>query len=216
MSKCRTCGGTFEEEQITYPQKFGDNIAILENVPAEVCKQCGDELFHVDVVKKIEQLLWSGTAPVRIAHIPVYSLAEGQSVEASEVSLDWSPEYPFSTESIKNYVTNTSGVYEILQRNPYARYRGTTRILKIGMSKEDLQHELTNHERRHTAANRLARVRGQAGLNISFKYSVVEAEGAADAEKALLKEFEDRHWDLPVLNSQRGYGRGEDRHYKVQ
>ena len=215
MNKCRTCGGTFENEQVTYPQKFGENIAILENVPAEVCKQCGDELFHVDVVKKIEELLWSGAIPVRIAHVPVYNLAEEQSVETSEVSLNWSPEYPFSTESIKNNASNTPGVYEILQRNPYARYRGATRILKIGMSKEDLQHELANHERRHTAANRLARVRGQTGLNVSFKYSVVEAEVAADAEKALLKEFEDRHWDLPVLNSQRGYG-GGDRHYKVQ
>ena len=206
MNKCRTCGGTFENERVTYPQKFGENIAILENVPAEVCKQCGEELFHVEVVKKIEGLLWSGAIPVRIAHVPVYNLAEEQSVETSKVSLDWSPEYPFSTESIRNNASNASGVYEILQQNPYARYRGTTRILKIGMSKEDLQNELVNHERRHTTANRLARIRGQTGLNVSFKYYVVEAEAAADAEKALLKEFEDRHWDLPVLNSQRGYG----------
>ncbi len=213
MNKCRTCGGTLEEGQIIYPQRFGENIAILENVPARVCKQCGDGLFHADVVKKIEQLLWSGATPSRIAQVPIYNLKEEQSVQASEVSLNWSSEYPFSTESIKNNASNTSGVYEILQQYEYPRYRGFTRILEIGMSKKDLQSELANHEIRHTAANRLARIRGQSGLGVSFRYCEVEADEAGGVEKALLREFEDRHWDLPVLNAQRGYSRGEDRHY---
>jgi hypothetical protein len=30
----------------------------------------------------------------------------------------------------------------------------------------------------------------------------------------LLRAFEDAHWDLPLLNSQRGYGRGADVHYR--
>lgn len=39
------------------------------------------------------------------------------------------------------------------------------------------------------------------------------AEYADTAEKRLLREFEDAHWELPLLNSTRGYERGEDRHY---
>ena len=216
MNKCRTCGGTFEDGQITLTQQFDGNVSILENVPAEECRQCGDGLLRPEIVEKIQELVWSGAVPSRMAHVPVYDLAEEQSVETSKVSLSWSSEYPFLTESIRSNASDTPGVYEILQRDPYARYRGATRILKIGMSKENLLRELDNHENRHTAANRLARIRGQGEVSLSFKYSVVGADTAADAEKALLREFEDLHWDLPVFNSQRGYGRGEDLHYRTQ
>jgi hypothetical protein len=34
-------------------------------------------------------------------------------------------------------------------------------------------------------------------------------------ESTLLCEFEDLHFDLPELNSQRGYARDSDRHYRT-
>ena len=132
------------------------------------------------------------------------------------MDLAWSDEYWLSAHSIANNAPVTSGVYEILQSHEYPRYRGATRNLKIGVSKNDLSSELANHDIRHTAANRLARVRSQPRLTVSFKYVILGVEAAGNAEKALLKDFEDHHWDLPVLNSQRGYGRGEDRHYRGQ
>ena len=215
MNKCRSCGGNLEDGYVNQAEEFSGGFAILENVPAQVCKQCGDGLFRPEVVEKIQQLVWSAATPSRTVRVPVYDLAEEQQVEASKVSLSWSSEYPFSTESIKDNASDTPGVYEILQRDLYARYCGSTRILKIGMSKTDLRGELENHVYRHTAANRLARIRGQAGLGVSFRYCEVEADEAGGVEKALLREFEDRHWDLPVLNAERGYSEGKDRHYRT-
>lgn len=81
------------------------------------------------------------------------------------------------------------------------------------MSKGNLQQELLNHFIRHVAANRLTRIRKRSGLNITFRYALPSPETVAATEKGLLREFEDVHWDLPALNSTRGYDRGEDRHY---
>lgn len=128
--------------------------------------------------------------------------------------LEAAREFGFSNESILRNVPRGPGVYEILQFPEYARYEGATRILKVGESDADLQAELANHMVRHTAANRLARIRNRAGVTTTFRYVSLDASEARDAERSLLKDFEDHHWDLPLLNSQRGYLRGEDKHFR--
>lgn len=129
---------------------------------------------------------------------------------------DWSGEILFSPETIRQEVPSESGIYEIIQSTEYPRYRGETRVLKIGCSRSNLQAELQNHLHRHAAANRLARIQGTPGITVSFRYAVLHAEAVLDEEKALLRSFEEEHWDLPLLNSTRGYDRGEDRHYRGQ
>ena len=84
MNKCRTCGGTFEDGQITLTQQCDGKVAILENVPAKECKQCGDGLLRPEIVEKIQKLVWSGATPNRMVRVPVYDLAEEQSVEESK------------------------------------------------------------------------------------------------------------------------------------
>jgi len=81
------------------------------------------------------------------------------------------------------------------------------------MSKGNLLQELLNHFIRHVAANRLTRIRNQPGINVTFRYVLISPETVTAAEKSLLRDFEDVHWELPALNSTRGYERGEDRHY---
>ncbi len=43
----------------------------------------------------------------------------------------------------------------------------------------------------------------------------MKMEEVSYEEAKLLREFEDIHWDLPVLNNQRGYKRGDDRQYRA-
>lgn len=125
--------------------------------------------------------------------------------------MQWSKEYLLDVNEIA-CVPNSSGVYEILQAKPYPRYFGETRILKIGMSNKCLREELLNHLNRHTAANRIFRVRKQQ--SVTFHYREITATDVLETEKDLLRIFEDQYWDLPVFNSTRGYDRGEDLHYR--
>lgn len=132
------------------------------------------------------------------------------------MALSWSTEYEFTKEAILKNAPASAGLYEILQSPEYSRYEGKTRVVEIGMSESDLQTELLNHLTIHTTANRLARIRGRVGIQIFFRFATMKPEDARISEKRLLRQFEDKHWDLPVLNSQRGYSRGEDRHHRNQ
>ena len=125
--------------------------------------------------------------------------------------MDWSQEYLLDKEGIKK-APEAPGVYQILQDKGYNRYKGTTRILEIGMSKSNLRKELNNHLQRHTAANRIKRIR-RDGRIITYQYVVTAADNVEPDEKALLRQFEEDFWGLPTLNSARGYGRGEDNHF---
>jgi len=128
--------------------------------------------------------------------------------------LNWSDEYQFRKKNINQHAPAAAGVYEILQSIEYLRYKGPTRTLKVGMSKSNLCQELLNHIVRHTSANRLSRIRRRGGALVTFRYATLSPGDTIAAEKRLLCDFEDRHWDLPVLNRQRGYQREEDSHYR--
>lgn len=76
MNQCPICGGELQARSVTYPQEYGESIVILENVPAEVCRQCGEVLLRPEVLEKVQEVVWSGTTPKRMASIPVYDLAQ--------------------------------------------------------------------------------------------------------------------------------------------
>jgi hypothetical protein len=128
--------------------------------------------------------------------------------------IEWSAEIPFTQDAIETQVPIKAGVYEILQSEQYPRYAGKTRVLKIGKSESDLRQEISNHFIRHAAANRLARIRSHPNVKVSVCFAVICDGTAGDIEKQLLCEFEDEYWDIPVLNSHRGYGRNQDAHYR--
>jgi hypothetical protein len=134
-------------------------------------------------------------------------------MEAANNSLTWSAEYEFQGKVIRAHAPADAGLYEILQSREYPRYKGRTKTLKVGMSKKNLQRELLNHLNQHTAANRLARIRRLSDLSdlkVTFRFALHPAGNTLSMEKQMLRDFEDTHWDLPILNSTRGYERGAD------
>ena len=76
LKKCPLCGGGFEEKRITHPQLYEGKIIILENVPAKVCRQCGEVLLAPNVVEQLQRVVWAAGAPKRTAQVPVYDLAD--------------------------------------------------------------------------------------------------------------------------------------------
>ncbi len=76
MKRCPLCGGELEARRINHPQDYNGKIVILENVAAEVCRQCGEVLLRPDVLERVQQAVWSETPPRRMTSVPVYDLAE--------------------------------------------------------------------------------------------------------------------------------------------
>ena len=73
-SKCPVCGGTEDSRRVTFTAVHRGKLLSIEQVPALVCKQCGEETFPADSVKGIEALLASQPTPSRVAEVPVYTL----------------------------------------------------------------------------------------------------------------------------------------------
>lgn len=73
-SKCPVCGGLEEPAHVTFATTVSGTLVSIEGVPALVCRQCGEETFSAETVKRIEALLMSHPAPRRVAKVPVYTL----------------------------------------------------------------------------------------------------------------------------------------------
>lgn len=75
MKRCPLCGGSLEYKRVTHPQEYEGRVIILENVPAEVCRQCGEVLLRPDILERVQKLVWSAAIPRRTAQVPVYDFA---------------------------------------------------------------------------------------------------------------------------------------------
>ena len=75
MSRCPICGGMLEAKRVAFPQEYNDAIVIVENVPAEVCRQCGEVMLRPEVLEGLQELVWSGSKPSRTVSVAVYEMA---------------------------------------------------------------------------------------------------------------------------------------------
>ncbi len=73
-SRCPVCGGTEDSRRVTFTADVHGKLVSIEQVPALVCRQCGEETFSAETVKRIEALLASEPTPSRVAEVPVYTL----------------------------------------------------------------------------------------------------------------------------------------------
>lgn len=55
FEKCPICGGELVEKQVEKLLRGGVNTAVM-TVCAEVCLQCGERLYPVEIVKRFEQI----------------------------------------------------------------------------------------------------------------------------------------------------------------
>lgn len=76
---CTGCdGGILEPDQVRTAFWRGDELVVIEDVPALVCESCGERYFEDETAMKLDMLHGgkdAGHAPVRTLSVPVYSLA---------------------------------------------------------------------------------------------------------------------------------------------
>lgn len=55
--------------------QWGEHVYIFEDVPAEVCSQCGEVYFAPDVLDVMDEIATNEIEPQHTMAVPVYSLA---------------------------------------------------------------------------------------------------------------------------------------------
>lgn len=66
---------TFVERKVSYPVEMGGQLVLIENVPARVCVETGEQLFSPDTVEKLQRMIWSQPKPSRVIETPVFAFA---------------------------------------------------------------------------------------------------------------------------------------------
>lgn len=55
VETCEYCGGSIQERLEDLPKRVGDHYALIKNVPAGVCRNCGMRYFSANVLKTIDE-----------------------------------------------------------------------------------------------------------------------------------------------------------------
>ena len=66
---------TLVEKQVTYALQFNEQLFVIENVPARVNEETGEQFFSPSTVEHLQQIILTGQEPDRFAEVPVYNYA---------------------------------------------------------------------------------------------------------------------------------------------
>ena len=54
---CENCGGELKSEKVTLEEVENGKLYVMENVPARVCQDCGEQWIPEPVLKEFEKML---------------------------------------------------------------------------------------------------------------------------------------------------------------
>ena len=63
------------EKQVTYTLELNGKFFVIENVPARVDEETGEQFFSPSTVEHLQQIILTGQVPDRFTEVPVYKYA---------------------------------------------------------------------------------------------------------------------------------------------
>jgi YgiT-type zinc finger domain-containing protein len=63
------------EKQVTYTLELNGKFFVIENVPARVDEETGEQFFSPSTVEHLQQIIMTGQTPDRFTEVPVYKYA---------------------------------------------------------------------------------------------------------------------------------------------
>jgi YgiT-type zinc finger domain-containing protein len=71
---CEFCGDEIVERKVRRLHWHNKQLYIVENVPAQVCKTCGERFYHAQVLDEIDRLLDSDHEVMEKIEVEVVAL----------------------------------------------------------------------------------------------------------------------------------------------
>jgi YgiT-type zinc finger domain-containing protein len=60
---------------VTYALEIEGRLFVVENVPASVCEETGEQYFSSETEERLRQLIWENREPDRVIEVPVFEFA---------------------------------------------------------------------------------------------------------------------------------------------
>jgi hypothetical protein len=64
------------EDRVTYTLQLNGKFYLIENVPARINEETGEQFFSPSTVQHLQQIILSGKVPDRTIETPVYNYSE--------------------------------------------------------------------------------------------------------------------------------------------
>ncbi len=76
MFKCHVCGSTEATEELVKEVFYIDGKPILvENIPAQTCSRCGEQVFSKETTEKVRLLAHGKAKPIKSVQMDVFAYA---------------------------------------------------------------------------------------------------------------------------------------------
>ena len=62
-------------QRVTYTLEVDGQLIAIENVPARVNLETGEQLFSPETVERLQKMIWEQKKPKRMMQVPVYEFA---------------------------------------------------------------------------------------------------------------------------------------------
>lgn len=79
-ANCSFCGGQVEEQMVTVDYRVKNRLIVIENVPAGVCHQCGEQYYTAKVAKALEEIAHTNRLPSKEILIPIYTFSQNGAI----------------------------------------------------------------------------------------------------------------------------------------
>ena len=66
---------TMVERRVRYTLEVEGKLIIIENVPARVCLETGEQFFSPETVEHLQGMVWEQRKPTRVVEVPVFEFA---------------------------------------------------------------------------------------------------------------------------------------------
>ena len=63
------------ETTVTFTLLKDGKFYVIENVPARVNQDTGEELFSIQTVERLQKMVWDNKKPLKVLETPVYEFA---------------------------------------------------------------------------------------------------------------------------------------------
>jgi YgiT-type zinc finger domain-containing protein len=73
VTRCYLCGGKTALRLVTAENWWGEKLALVEDVPAWVCEDCGEAYFEAGVCQKLDKLREMPPPARQTIEVPVYA-----------------------------------------------------------------------------------------------------------------------------------------------
>ena len=76
VTRCYLCGGSTAKKRVTAENWWGEELVLVQDVPAWVCETCGEAYFEADVCLELDRLRESPPPTLKTLQVPVYGFSE--------------------------------------------------------------------------------------------------------------------------------------------